>query len=251
MGDVTLVGAGPGDAELLTVKAMRALHTADVVVYDRLVSAEILALIPDATTKLFVGKFPSHHPSQANSIDCNRLDQRQINQTLVNLAKQGKNVVRLKGGDPMIYGRAQEEIASLQAENIKVSVIPGITSAQGVAAQTLLSLTCREFANKVILLTAHQSQNKPLNWDWQNLTDRQATLVIYMGMTTVSQWSKQLMAFGLPVDHPVLAVSHATTPKERRLLSCLGAITVDLGTAQLETPTLFIVGDIVRHYQLA
>jgi uroporphyrin-III C-methyltransferase len=175
-GIVYLVGAGPGDPELLTLKARRLLDEADVVVYDRLVSDDILALIPVGTAKISVGKQPRSHP----------VPQPEINALLARLASTGRTVVRLKGGDPFMFGRGSEEAAYLIEQGIAFSVVPGVTSASGCAAAVGLPLTHRGLATGVRFITGHCREDLELDLDWRGLADPNTTLVIYMGRTNVS-----------------------------------------------------------------
>lgn len=234
-GKVWLVGAGPGDAELLTVKALRVLKAADVVVYDRLVSADVLALVPAGTARIDVGKRPRSHP----------MPQEEINRTLVALAKSGRTVVRLKGGDPFLFGRGGEEALALAATGIDFEVVPGITSAQGCAARLKLPLTHRGIAAGVRYLTGHCSADEALDFDWQGLTDPRTTLVVYMGLANISEIAAELIRHGRHAATPVLAISRGTLPDERRVFTTLAAVAADVAAADLASPTLFIIGEVV------
>lgn len=233
-GRVILVGAGPGDPDLLTVKAARAIAQADVVVYDRLVSPEILALIPDGAARFNVGKQSGHHP----------VPQDEINDLLVRLARGGRTVVRLKGGDPYIFGRGSEEAATLAQVGIAYEIVPGITSAQGCAASARVPLTHRGLATGVRYVTGHCKANEPLQLDWQSLADPQTTLVVYMGLANVEQIASELIAHGLAASTPVLAVCQGTTPRERRVCATLAAFPDVVRAAGLDGPVLFIIGQV-------
>jgi uroporphyrin-III C-methyltransferase len=237
-GRVALIGAGPGDPGLLTIKALRAIQTADVVVHDRLVSAEILALIPPATRRIDVGKLPKFH----------KVPQEAINALLVDLARAGLTVARLKGGDPVIFGRGSEEAEACRSAGIGVDCIPGITSAQGAAASTGVPLTHRGLATGVRYVTGHRAGDAALDLDWASLASEETTLVVYMGAGTIAEIALQLMRHGMGPALPVLAVSAATTPRETRLLSTLGQIGTDVAGCRPEAPVLFIIGRVAGMY---
>jgi uroporphyrin-III C-methyltransferase len=234
MGKVLLVGAGPGDPDLLTLKAARAIAAADVVVYDRLVAEAILKLIPDGAARINVGKWSGHHP----------VPQAEINQLLVRLAKTGRTVVRLKGGDPFIFGRGCEEAAELARAGIPFDVVPGITAAQGCAAAARVPLTHRGLATGVRYVTGHCRADAPLNLDWKGLADPSTTLVIYMGMAAIDQIARELIWHGLSADTPALAVCQGTTPQEQRVCAPLAQLPVAARNAQFAGPVLFIIGQV-------
>ncbi len=235
-GEVFLIGAGPGDPELLTLKALRMIQGADVVVHDRLVSQPILDLIPDGVERIDVGKWPNHHP----------VPQAEINALLLRLAQSGQRVARVKGGDPMIFGRGSEEAAVLRAAGIPVSFAPGITAAQGISAATGVPLTHRGLATGVRFVTGHCQANTPLDLDWAGLANPDTTLVVYMGHANMQQIAGELLAHGLPADHPVLVVVNGTRPNESRLVTHLGALQTKRATIAVPGPVLFIVGRVVR-----
>ncbi len=234
-GCVHLVGAGPGAADLLTLRALRLLQGADAVVYDRLVSPEILALAPKAARMVAVGKAPGAHS----------VPQERINEILHDLARDGLEVVRLKGGDPLIFGRGSEEAAYLRARAIAHDFCPGITAAQGAAASTGIGLTHRGLASTVRYVTGHRAKDRPLDLDWKSLASADTTLVIYMGRANIAEISLRLIHEGLSADLPVLAIAGATTPGETRLLSNLGQIVSALKSFAPEGPVLFIIGRVV------
>lgn len=213
-GKVFLIGAGPGDPDVLTLKALRTLERADVVVFDRLVSPEIMALIPARTRRISVGKAAGFHS----------VPQHQINALLLRLAGEGLAVARLKGGDPFIFGRGSEEAERLHAAGIPVEVIPGITAAQGAAASTGVPLTHRGLATGVRYVTGHRALNAALDLPWDSLADPDTTLVVYMGAANMAEIAAQLMARGMATDLPVLAVASATTAREERLAATLATI---------------------------
>lgn len=233
-GRVLLVGAGPGDPELLTVKAAKAIAAADVVVYDRLVSEAILDLVPAGATRINVGKQPHHHP----------VPQEEINRLLVRLARGGRLVVRLKGGDPLIFGRGSEEALELRRAGIACEVVPGITAAQGAASSTAIPLTHRGLASGVRYLTGHCREDGGLDFDWSGLADARTTLVVYMGLANIGEIATHLMAAGRAAATPVLAVNNATLGGERRLLARLATIAAEAGAANFEGPVLFIIGEV-------
>ncbi len=237
-GRVHLVGAGPGDPELLTLKALRIIQTADVVVHDRLVSPEIMALVPKATRRVDVGKLPKFH----------KVPQEAINALLVDLAREGLMVARLKGGDPLIFGRGSEEAEAVRAAGFAVSYIPGITSAQGASSSTGVPLTHRGLATSVRYVTGHRAKDADLDLDWASLASEDTTLVVYMGVANIAEIALQLMRHGLTSTLPVLAVGAASTPRETRHLSTLGAIGTDMATAQPEAPVLFMIGHVAGLY---
>lgn len=237
-GRVHLIGAGPGDPELLTYRAVRMLKEADVVVYDRLVSPEIVEMAQDAARKIPVGKTPKYHP----------VPQDQINALLYEEARKGLIVARLKGGDPMIFGRGSEEAAYLMARGIVVDYAPGITAAQGASSATGVPLTHRGLATSVQYVTGHRQADKVLDLDWKRLADPDCTLVVYMGVANIGQIAMGLMTENLPGSTPVLAVGRATTPDERRLVSRLDRIAADVREVGLTAPTLFFIGKVVSLY---
>lgn len=238
-GQVFLVGAGPGDPELLTLKAARVLAAAQAVVYDRLVSAEILALVPPLARLIPVGKAPKAHT----------VPQERIHDILIELARDGLTVVRLKGGDPMIFGRGSEEAAALSSAGIPFEIVPGITAAQGAAAATGVPLTHRGVAAGVRYVTGHCREDLPLDLDWAGLADPETTLVVYMGAAAIAEIAGRLIAQGMPASLPVMAVASATTPQERRLVSCLDSIAAEAAAQRLSGPVLFVIGHVVSLYR--
>ena len=231
---VYLVGAGPGDPELLTLKALRLIEAADVVVYDRLVSLEIMALVPEGASRINVGKQPNCHP----------VPQNEINQLLASLAKPGRLVVRLKGGDPFLFGRGSEEAAHLYACGIDYKVVPGVTSASGCAAAVGLPLTHRGLSRGVRFVTGHCREDAPLDFDWRGLADPETTLVVYMGRANMAQIAVRLIAEGLAAATPVLAVCNGTQPSQRHVIAPLGEISQATSDADLDGPVLFVIGAV-------
>ena len=233
---ISLVGAGPGDPELLTLKAYKLLQQADVIVYDRLVSQPILELIPHGTKMVYVGKATGKH----------HMSQDEINQLLVNLAKPGRKTVRLKGGDPFIFGRGSEEAQHLVKHNIDFEYVPGITSASACSAYAGIPLTHRGIASSVRLITGHCRADKPLDLNWKSLADENTTLVFYMGLSSLPQLKDELIKAGLPANTPAAAVENGTTGTQRRCLSTLGELPTDIKTMSIQTPTLIIIGNVVN-----
>jgi uroporphyrin-III C-methyltransferase/precorrin-2 dehydrogenase/sirohydrochlorin ferrochelatase/uroporphyrin-III C-methyltransferase len=233
---VHLVGAGPGDPELLTVKAARVLERADAVVYDRLVGDGVLDLVPRGAMRIFVGKASSaHHMSQG-----------EINDLLVRLARPGRVVVPLKGGDPFIFGRGSEEAAHLARHGVPFAVIPGVTAAAGCAAAAGIPLTHRGLATGVRFLTGHCRAGAGLDLNWQSLADPDTTLVVYMGLANLSEISARLIAAGLPAATPAAAIASGTTAAQRVCPATLGALPERVHADDLEAPVLIVIGRVVE-----
>jgi uroporphyrin-III C-methyltransferase / precorrin-2 dehydrogenase / sirohydrochlorin ferrochelatase len=232
-GFVTLVGAGPGDAELLTLRAVRALQSADVILFDDLVSRDVLDFARREARKMLVGK-TGFGPS------CKQED---INALMVGLAKQGKRVVRLKGGDPLIFGRAAEEIAACRAANIAVDVVPGITAAQGAAARLGLPLTDRKRARRLQYITGHARNGAlPGDLDWQSLADPTTTTAIYMPTRTLQALAAKAIAEGLDPQTPALAIARATRPDQAVVTAPIGELWLRVAEANLPGPMLVMLG---------
>lgn len=233
IGKVILVGAGPGDPDLLTVKALRMLQQADVVVYDRLVSNEIIGLIPEHTNLIFVGKRAGHH--------C--VPQDGINQILVEQALKGQIVVRLKGGDPFIFGRGGEELEALLPHNIPFEVVPGITAAAGCAAYAGIPLTHRDHAQSVQFVTGHLKSEKE-QIDWASLARSNNTLVFYMGLNQSGEICRRLEAHGMSPLTPAAIIERGTS-KNQRVLPC-SLETLEIIAAHAESPALIIIGGVTQ-----
>ncbi|KRB51247.1 siroheme synthase [Rhizobium sp. Root708] len=232
-GRVTLVGAGPGDAELLTLKAVRALQAADVILFDDLVSSEVLELARREAKRMLVGK-------RGGRTSCR---QEEINDMMVNLAKAGKHVVRLKSGDPMIFGRAGEEIAHLDRENIPVDVIPGITAASAMASRLGISLTHRDHAQSVRFVTGHSRHGGlPADIDWRSVADNRATNVFYMAGRTAHLIADRLIEAGLAPTTPAVIVSEVSRSSERRWAGELSDLATGIGEIGYDAPVLIAVG---------
>ena len=234
-GFVSLVGAGPGDAELMTVKAVRLLQQADVVVYDRLVSADILKLIPTGISRISVGKEVGKH--------C--VPQQQINEIIVNLAKSGRKVVRLKGGDPYMFGRGGEEILALKKHQISFEVVPGITAASGCSSYSGIPLTHRGMSRRVQFITGHFNDNEPLDLNWQSIADPDSTLVIYMGISNLPLVVHSLIDAGLSATTPAAAVQNGTTQSQQRVITTLDKLADAIRQKQMQAPVMIIIGEVV------
>ncbi len=233
-GRIHLVGAGPGDPDLLTVKAARLISTAPVLVYDRLVSPEILALAPEGTPRLFVGKSNgNHHASQD-----------EINAMLVRLAERGDDVVRLKGGDPFVFGRGGEEALHLAEHGIEFEVVPGVTAATACAAYAGIPVTHRGLATGVRLVTGHCRADAPLDLDWEGLADPDTTLVVYMGLANLPELSERLLAAGRDADTPAALIESGTTPRQRTRTTTLAALPATAREHAMRAPTLIVIGRV-------
>lgn len=234
-GDVWLVGAGPGDPDLLTRKAEKLIIAADIVFHDALVGPGVLALIPAGTRRVSVGKRSGRHSK----------DQGSINDLLLAAARDGLRVVRLKGGDPAVFGRATEEIEHLAAHGIRVRICPGITAASAAAASAGLSLTLRGMARKLVLVTAHARAGETLDLDWAGLADPEATLAIYMGKAACGHVAAQLIAAGLPRDTPAMVVENASLPDERIVRTRLDLLELVTAAKLREGPAILLIGAAV------
>ncbi|MCE8004624.1 uroporphyrinogen-III C-methyltransferase [Billgrantia ethanolica] len=235
-GEVAIVGAGPGDPGLLTLRALSLLQQADCLVFDRLVSEEVLALARPEAQRYYVGKASSHHS----------LPQEETNALLVELARAGKRVLRLKGGDPYIFGRGGEEAEYLVQCGVGFRVVPGITSASGCSSYAGFPLTHRDHAQSVTFVTGHAKADGELTLDWAALAVPHHTAVFYMGLANARLISTELQRHGLPAEHPVALVERGTTPEQRNVFATLGDLVETIEREALKPPTLIVVGEVVR-----
>jgi uroporphyrin-III C-methyltransferase/precorrin-2 dehydrogenase/sirohydrochlorin ferrochelatase/uroporphyrin-III C-methyltransferase len=232
---VYLVGAGPGDPDLLTVKAQRLLRKADVVVYDRLVSPEILATIPPGVARISVGKSVGHHSAT----------QQETNALLVGLARGGRCVVRLKGGDPLTFGRGSEEALYLAGHNVDFEIVPGVTAATACAAYAGIPLTHRGLSSGIHFVSGHRRDNKPLQLDWPKLAEPDSTLVIYMGLAHISEICNALISAGLPGHTPAAAIENGTTRRQRCCITTLAGLPQRVADLDVKPPVLVVIGKVV------
>ena len=237
-GKVYLIGAGPGDPELMTLKAVRLLSSAEAVVYDHLVSPAIVDMIPPGARKVYAGKEARNHA----------LPQGEINRTLIELARQGLQVARLKGGDPFIFGRGGEEMQALEAAGIECVVVPGITAASGAASCTGIPLTHREHSHMLVFATGHLKDGT-VDLDWPALVRPHQTVVIYMGLGMLEIICRELIAHGLPAATPAAVIHAATTSAERSITSPLTDLPAAVRKAGINPPALIMIGNVVgmRH----
>ena len=246
---VALVGAGPGDPDLLTIAALKALQSADVVLHDALVSASILALIPEGCTVIAAGKRGGNPASTSQSDICD---------TLVALARSNKRVVRLKGGDPFVFGRGGEEACRLAEEGIPFRIVPGLTAGIAGPAYAGIPITHRAVNANVAFITGHESaensgfregeeEQDGSRVDWESIARTFPVLVLYMAMKNLSSVSQRLMAGGRSADTPVALIQWATTPEQRTLVTTLGNLVRDVAACDLHPPVIIVVGDVVRY----
>jgi len=234
-GEVYLVGAGPGDPELLTLRALKLMQRADVALYDHLVGDEVLALLPETTERIYVGKERANHTMR----------QEEINERLVRLAQEGRRVLRLKGGDPFVFGRGGEEIDTLAAHGIRFEVVPGITAALGVAAYAGIPLTHRDHAQACMFVTGHLKDGT-MDLDWTALARPRQTIVVYMGLTGLPALCERLVEHGLAASTPAAVVQHGTSRHQRVVTGTLATLAENALRAKLRAPTLIIVGSVVQ-----
>ncbi|WP_374675679.1 uroporphyrinogen-III C-methyltransferase [Ideonella sp.] len=237
---VTLVGAGPGDPELLTMKAWRALQSARLVLYDHLVDKAVLAHVPEGADLIYVGKESAHHT----------LSQEAIISLMVRLARSGRAVLRLKGGDGYIFGRGGEEAEALAAAGVPFEVIPGITAAQGIAASVGIPLTHRDHADTLVLVTGHRRNDGELDLDWPTLARPRQTVVVYMGVATLPLISARLIAHGMSPDTPAALIERGTLPGERCVTGTIATLPVLAQVERVKSPALLMIGPVVALHEV-
>jgi uroporphyrin-III C-methyltransferase len=233
-GKVFLVGAGPGDPDLLTRKAERVIKSADIVLYDKLVDERVIALVPKKIELIDVGKDPSHH----------KVPQQKINDLLVKYAKKGKMVVRLKGGDPYVFGRGGEEAEELVAHGIDVEIVPGISSAVAVPAYAGIPVTHRKYASVFTVITGHDAAGNELKWDV--LAQLDGTLVILMGVGSLTENVAKLKAFGKPAQTPAAIIARGTMSSQKVVVGTLDDIALKAEAANVQAPAVLVVGNVVK-----
>lgn len=235
VGEVYLIGGGPGDPDLLTFRALRLMQKADVVVHDRLISKEVLELTRRDAERIYVGKERDNHS----------VPQDQINQLLVDLAKQGKRVCRLKGGDPFVFGRGGEEIETLTENGVNFQVVPAITAALGASAYAGIPLTHRDYSQAAVFVTGHLKDGS-MNLNWPALAQPNQTVVFYMGLKGLPVICASLIEHGMPAETPIALVQQATTPRQRVFTGTLGDMPERIANEEVKAPTLIIVGNVVK-----
>jgi uroporphyrin-III C-methyltransferase len=236
-GKVFIVGAGPGDPKLITLKAVESIKSADIVLYDRLVSKKIVAMIPKRAEKMYVGR----------DVGDDYKHQDATNDLMVKFAKKNKNVVRLKGGDPFIFGRGGEEAEFLRTHKVKYEIIPGVTSGIGSAAYSRIPLTHRKYASSVVFVTGHEDAKKTEGVvDWKKLAKAVDTIVIMMGLSRLDMISKKLISGGLNKNTPVAVIQNGTTGEHRMIKGTLLNISTKVSKAKVKPPTIIIVGKVVN-----
>jgi uroporphyrin-III C-methyltransferase len=237
-GEVALVGTGPGDPDLLTLQAYRFIQQAEIVIYDRLVSKAIMSLVPDTVELIYVGKKQADH----------RTPQDGINQLLVDHAKLNKKVVRLKGGDPFVFGRGGEEAQYLLANNIACHIVPGMTAASACTSYVGIPLTHRQVSQSCTFITGHVKDCGELDLPWQTLSDEKQTVVFYMGIKNLPMIAKQLIKAGRDKNTPAALIHKGTTPEQKIYRGCLESLEEIVEKYQVKPPSLIVIGDVVNTF---
>jgi uroporphyrin-III C-methyltransferase len=235
MGKAFIVGAGPGDPDLITVKGLRCIQKADVILYDRLVNPDILKEAKRDCHLIYCGKQPNYHT----------LEQETINHLLVKYTKQGKNVVRLKGGDPFVFGRGAEEVEALVEQGLPVEVVPGITAGVAAPAYAGIPITHRELGSSFAIVTGHKPKGKPTEINWKSLSTAVDTLAIYMGITNLPYICEELMKHGKKANTPVAIIQEGTTSTQRTVTGTLGSIVHIVKKEAIQNPAMIVVGEVV------
>ncbi|MEW6991218.1 uroporphyrinogen-III C-methyltransferase [Colwelliaceae bacterium 6441] len=237
-GEVALVGTGPGDPDLLTLQAYRFIQQADIVIYDRLVSKEIMALLPENVDKIYVGKKQAEH----------RIPQEGINQLLVDHAKSHKKVVRLKGGDPFVFGRGGEEAQFLLTHGVACHIVPGMTAASACTSYVGIPLTHRQVSQSCTFITGHVKDCGELDLPWQTLKDKKQTVVFYMGIKSLPVITEQLIKAGRASTTPAALIYKGTTPEQKVYRGCLDSLDSLVKKHKIKPPTLIVIGDVVNTF---
>jgi uroporphyrin-III C-methyltransferase len=235
MGKAFIVGAGPGDPELITVKALKCIQKADVILYDRLVNPELLKEAKRDCHLIYCGKQPNYHT----------LQQETINHLLVKYTKQGKNVVRLKGGDPFVFGRGAEEVEALVENGLSVEVVPGITAGVAAPAYAGIPITHRELGSSFAVVTGHKPKGKPTDINWKGLATAVDTLAIYMGITNLAYICEELIKHGKKENTPVAIIQQGTTRHERTVTGTLSSIVSVVEKEGIQNPAMIVIGEVV------
>jgi len=237
-GEVALIGCGPGDPDLLTVQAFRFIQQAEVAIYDRLVSDEVMALLPETCERIYVGKKQALH----------KVPQSGINQLLVEHAKRNKKVARLKGGDPFVFGRGGEEAQYLLANNVACHIVPGMTAASACSGYAAIPLTHREVSRSCSFITGHVSNNGELALPWETLTNPEQTIVFYMGVKSLPIITQQLIEAGRKATTPAALIERGTTKKQRIFRGELYNLNTLVEQHHIKPPSLIIIGDVVNTF---
>jgi len=236
MGKVYLVGAGPGDPDLITVKGLKCIQEADVILYDRLINKQLLTYAKTNADLIYCGKLPNYHT----------MKQETINHFLIKLAKKGKVVVRLKGGDPFVFGRGGEEAQALAKHNIEFEIVPGITSGVAAAAYAGIPVTHRDFSSSVAFVTGHRREDCEEEIKWRNLTNGVDTLAIYMGVSNLAYIREQLLKYGKPASTPLAIIQWGTLSTQKTVIATLGTVLDVIEKHPIRNPSMIVIGEVVN-----